>query len=85
MTCNEGPLVAGIALGQEGTGVGRLRRLMCHCGCYLSAPLFLVLVHPAQLGVFLFHSYSAKQVRSLLVSVIQVALNEQLWTMWSSF
>lgn len=29
----------------------------------LSAPLFLVLVHPAQLGVFLLHSYSAKQVR----------------------
>lgn len=55
--------MAGIALGREGTGVGRLCGLMCHCGCYLSAPLFFLLVHPVQLGVFLLHSYSAKQVR----------------------
>lgn len=79
-------MVAGIALGQEGTGVGRLHRLMRHCGCYLSAPLFLVLVHPAQLGVFLLHSYSANRSEGPLIScVIQVALNEQLWTMWTSF
>lgn len=63
MTLVDCPLVAGIALGQEGTGAGRLRGLMCHCGCYLSATVFFLLVHPAQLGVFLLHSYCVKQVR----------------------
>lgn len=75
--------MAGIALGQEGTGVGRLCRLMRHCGCCLSAPLFLVLLSWVS---FCFIAILPNRSEGLLVSSeIQVALNEQLWTMWSSF
>lgn len=58
---------------------------MCHCRCYLSATVFFLVVHPAQLGDFLLHSYSVKQVRrSFSHQCDSVTLNEQLHTMWSS-
>lgn len=81
----DGPLVAGIALGPEGTrkAVQTNVSLPALLKCYCFVLLFL-LVHPAQLGDFLLHSYSVKQVsRSFGRQCDSGTLSEEFCTVWS--